>query len=89
MCCTRSPACERVLKQRFPSGLGEHGRYPVFHCRTMESYDDQLRSILDLVIGLENDSFGYVELELESAEKPDLIDGCNVLLHAMLDQAIG
>ena len=27
MCCTPSPACMRVLKYRFPSGLGEHCRY--------------------------------------------------------------
>ena len=27
MCCTRSPACVLVLKQRLSSGLGEHCRY--------------------------------------------------------------
>jgi len=26
--CTRSPACERVSKQRLSSGLGDPGRYP-------------------------------------------------------------
>jgi len=31
---------------------------------------------------------GLSHNELESAEKHDLVDGCNVLLHAMLDQAI-
>ena len=30
MCCTRSPACVRNLKQRFPSGLGEHCRYHAY-----------------------------------------------------------
>ena len=30
--CTRSPACERVLKQRLSSGLGDPGRYPTPSC---------------------------------------------------------
>ena len=46
MCCTRSPACVRVLNQRFPSGLGEHCRYHAAGA-TMNTQFPELDSLKD------------------------------------------
>ena len=49
--CTRSPACERVLKQRLSSGLGDPGRYPA-HPRRIEHLNFSLKSLVLMMVWL-------------------------------------